>query len=425
MNSITIKAFAKINLTLDVLGKLPNGFHQVEMIMQQISLHDEVFISYETFSRENFTNKDFSHEGFPREGFWDKGFPHEDFPREGFSNTENASLEENLHSFPWGNFIIELSTNSPDIPTDSGNLAYKAALLMLERFGKGFTNKTSLKDENLSAKGSCSENRSGSGDNPQKENRSGYGEAIRKQSDPGDEIRKESGHKDVMQKDPIYGKITININKTIPVAAGLAGGSSNCAAVIHGINKLWKLNLSLDELCRLGAELGSDVPFCVMGQAAANKVLKENFSEDSLCCHCALASGTGTKLEPLKGLETYVVLSKPPVSVSTAEVYKGIDSEEIISRPDNREMIAAIRENNYKVVYKNMINVLENFTLKRYPSVVYTKNKMSDLYKLGCSIMSGSGPSVFCLCQNAAEAERLCNEMLKINQESFWAQTTR
>ena len=72
-----------------------------------------------------------------------------------------------------------------------------------------------------------------------------------------------------------------------------------------------------------------------------------------------------------------------------------------------------------------MVNVLENFTLKRYPKIVYTKNKMSDLYNLGCSIMSGSGPTVFCLCQDAAKAENLCSEMLKINKESFWAETTR
>ncbi|MFQ8602771.1 MAG: 4-(cytidine 5'-diphospho)-2-C-methyl-D-erythritol kinase [Anaerovoracaceae bacterium] len=318
MNSITLKAFAKINLTLDVLGKLPNGFHQVEMIMQQISLHDEVFISYEEVSEDSRPNTD-------------------------------------------EKFLIKLSTNRSYLPVDSRNLAYKAAQLMIKNFGHSAES----------------------------------------------------------------GKFTININKNIPVAAGLAGGSSNCAAVIHGINKLWNLKLTLGQLCSLGSELGSDVPFCIMGQSAADDILKEDFKYDSLSCHCALASGTGTDLKPLKGLESYVVLSKPPISVSTAEVYKGIDSEDIAVRPDNEAMISAIKENNYKVVDKNMVNVLENFTLKRYPKVVYTKNKMSDLYNLGCSIMSGSGPTVFCLCQDAAKAENLCSEMLKINKESFWAETTR
>lgn len=318
MNSITLKAFAKINLTLDVLGKLPNGFHQVEMIMQQISLHDEVFISYEEVSEDSRPNTD-------------------------------------------ERFLIKLSTNRSYLPVDSRNLAYKAAQLMIKNFGHSAES----------------------------------------------------------------GKFTININKNIPVAAGLAGGSSNCAAVIHGINKLWNLKLTLGQLCSLGSELGSDVPFCIMGQSAADDILKEDFKDDLLSCHCALASGTGTDLKPLKGLESYVVLSKPPISVSTAEVYKGIDSEDIAVRPDNEAMISAIKENNYKVVDKNMVNVLENFTLKRYPKVVYTKNKMSDLYNLGCSIMSGSGPTVFCLCQDAAKAENLCSEMLKINKESFWAETTR
>ena len=318
MNSITLKAFAKINLTLDVLGKLPNGFHQVEMIMQQISLHDEVFISYEEVSEDSRPNTD-------------------------------------------EKFLIKLSTNRSYLPVDSRNLAYKAAQLMIKNFGHSAES----------------------------------------------------------------GKFTININQTIPVAAGLAGGSSNCAAVIHGINKLWNLKLTLGQLCSLGSGLGSDVPFCIMGQSAADDILKEDFKYDSLSCHCALASGTGTDLKPLKGLESYVVLSKPPISVSTAEVYKGIDSEDIAVRPDNEAMISAIKENNYKVVDKNMVNVLENFTLKRYPKVVYTKNKMSDLYNLGCSIMSGSGPTVFCLCQDAAKAENLCSEMLKINKESFWAETTR
>ena len=222
MNSITLKAFAKINLTLDVLGKLPNGFHQVEMIMQQISLHDEVFISYEEVSEDSRPNTD-------------------------------------------EKFLIKLSTNRSYLPVDSRNLAYKAAQLMIKNFGHSAES----------------------------------------------------------------GKFTININKNIPVAAGLAGGSSNCAAVIHGINKLWNLKLTLGQLCSLGSELGSDVPFCIMGQSAADDILKEDFKYDSLSCHCALASGTGTDLKPLKGLESYVVLSKPPISVSTAEVYKGIDSEDI------------------------------------------------------------------------------------------------
>lgn len=311
MNSITIKSFAKINLTLDVLGVLPNGYHEVEMIMQQISLCDEVTVSWKEVAGSTTT-------------------------------------------------VIKLSVSRKDLPADESNLAHKAAALMIQNFG-----------------------------------------------------------------DLHRGTVNIDIVKNIPIAAGLAGGSSNCAAVIHAVNKLWNLKLSLKELCLLGARLGSDVPFCIMGQAAADDSLKKDFADDYLSCHCALAYGTGTDLKPLKGLKSYIALSKPDINISTAEVYKGIDSEVISIRPNNAEVINALAENNYNVLQKNMINVLENFTLKSYPSVMYTKNMMSDLCNLGYALMSGSGPSVFCLCENAEEAKKICTEMIKINKESFWAETTR
>jgi 4-diphosphocytidyl-2-C-methyl-D-erythritol kinase len=104
--------------------------------------------------------------------------------------------------------------------------------------------------------------------------------------------------RDIAGKAPA-GTLDINIKKRIPVAAGLAGGSGNGAAVLHGLNVLWGMDLSLAELCSAGAELGSDVPFCVMGQAAENETLKERFAGDPFACHCALATGTGTDL-PLR-----------------------------------------------------------------------------------------------------------------------------
>ena len=199
---------------------------------------------------------------------------------------------------------------------------------------------------------------------------------------------------------------------------------SNCAAVIHGINRLWSLGLDLTELCRLGAELGSDVPFCVMGQAAADPILQNDFDGDPLACHCAEAVGRGTELRPVPGLRSDIVLSKPPISVSTAEAYQGVDHEEIPERPDVEEMVVALGENDINTVQKNMINVLENFTLKRYSIVVYTKNKMQDLCKNGKVLMSGSGPTVFGLCESREEAKRISAEMQEINRESFWTRTT-
>lgn len=306
---IELKAFAKINLTLDVLGTLDNGFHEVSMIMQQILLCDDVRVQWIPSASQTID--------------------------------------------------IRLSTNRNYLPTDAGNLAHKAAAAMISKFGK---------------------------------NR--------------------------------FGTIRIDIKKRIPVAAGLAGGSSNAAAVLHGLRKLWNLELSLKELCEIGQSMGSDIPFCIMGQAAANEILKQDFQADPLACHCALATGTGTDLTPIAGLRSHLVLSKPPISVSTAEVYQGIDNEVIDRHPDNAEMIQALEKNNTRSISKNMVNVLENYTLKRYPIVMYTKDKMLRLCRSGCVLMSGSGPTVFGLCNSIAESKEICQELLTENKESFWTRTT-
>ncbi len=314
MKEVTLHAYAKINLTLDVLGKRPNGYHDVSMIMQQVSLCDTISVRW---------------------------------------MAESARQE----------IGIRLEVDNPQLPAESTNLAWKAAEAMIDGF-----------------------------------------------------------------KQQTGGIIYISIRKNIPMAAGLAGGSSNCAAVLHAINQLWHLELSVKELCAIGAQLGSDVPFCIMGQAAAEDALRETFKDDPDACHCALATGTGTELEPLTGLDSWLVLSKPAIGVSTAEAYDGIDKEGIPVHPDNISVIRAVRENSYKVLERKMVNVLENFTLKRYPIIVYTKNTMSDLCQSAgippCVMMSGSGPTVFCLCENETDARRICETMLEQNPESFVAHTT-
>ncbi len=309
MKKAEIKSFAKINLTLDVLGILPNGFHEVSMVMQQIGLSDNVSVEWSC----------------------------------------DASADE---------LEISLSTNKGILPLDERNLAYKAALIMAEEYNAP-----------------C-------------------------------------------------GSLHIDIQKHIPVAAGLAGGSGNGAAVIHALNLLWDLNLPLEELCKAGAKLGSDVPFCIMGQAAANDNLKTKFADSPLCCHCALATGTGTDLKPLAGLKSYIALSKPPISVSTAEVYKGIDNEIIELHPDNDTMIQALMDNDHEAVRKNLVNVLENFTLKRYPIVTQTKSEMQRICSSDSVLMSGSGPTVFAICKDAREAEAVCSHMRKFNEESYFTHTT-
>ena len=323
MKKIQIKSFAKINLTLDVLGVLDNGYHELSMIMQQILLCDDVQIKWTEAQR---------------------------------SGNEPAEIP----SEPAEDGIkIDLSTNRKFLPTDERNLAYKAAAAMVKRFGEGKA-----------------------------------------------------------------GTIRIDIKKRIPVAAGLAGGSGNAAAVLHGLNKLWDLKLDVAALCEVGSELGSDIPFCIMGQAAANEVLADDFKDDPLSCHCALATGTGTDLKPIKGLRSHLVLSKPNIGVSTAEVYHGIDNMEITEHPDNDEMISALANNDTKLLRENLINVLENFTLNRYPIVMYTKNMLLEHCSTGCVLMSGSGPTVFGLCKNITESKAICEKMLSHNKESFWTRTT-
>ena len=229
--------------------------------------------------------------------------------------------------------------------------------------------------------------------------------------------------RDIAENAPA-GTLDINIKKRIPVAAGLAGGSGNGAAVLHGLNVLWGLDLSLQQLCDAGAKLGSDVPFCVMGQAAENEALKDRFAGDPLACHCALATGTGTDLVPLKGLKSHIVLSKPPISVSTAKAYQGIDNIEIKNRPDTAELIEGLKTRDLSRIEKNMVNVLENYTLMEYPTVVYTKNKMQELCGERAVLMSGSGPSVYGLTDSIRQSRSICDEMLKLNRESFWTRTT-
>ena len=338
---IEIRSYGKINLCLDVPGLLPNGYHEVNMVMQQILLHDDVAIRW---TEEAQSAK--------------RGGAAAEANRMRHTAEQVGDNVTDLKNVVDG-IEISVGTNRKYLPTDRRNLAWQAAELMIRQFAKGRA-----------------------------------------------------------------GRIRIDMKKRIPVAAGLAGGSSNCAAVIHGINQLWELRLNLQELCDLGAQLGSDVPFCVMGQAAADPLLRPAFAGDPLACHCAVATGRGTDLRPVKGLHSDLVLSKPPISVSTAEAYRGVDEAVIPERPNVEEMVAALAAENRQIVEKNMVNVLENFTLKRYPIVVYTKDKMQSLCKTGKVLMSGSGPTVFGLCESRDEAKRICEELREMNRESFWTRTT-
>lgn len=183
--------------------------------------------------------------------------------------------------------------------------------------------------------------------------------------------------------------VSITIEKNIPVAAGLAGGSSDAAATLRGLNHVWNLGLSLDELAELGAKIGSDVPFCVYGGTA-------------------LATGRGEKIEHLPSPATcWVILAKPIIGVSTAEIYGQLNLERAY-HPDTQAMIRAVKEKDFQLMIDHLGNTLEDVTLKLYPEVRELKEQMKRFGAEGV-LMSGSGPTVFGIVQQESRAQRVVN----------------
>jgi len=268
MMRVLEKAPAKINLSLDVLRKRDDGFHEVKMIMTTIDLADRVELV--------------------------------DIP-----------LNE-----------IRIVSHNRFVPDDQRNLAYQAAKLLKDRFN-------------------------------------------------------------------IERGVSISITKTIPVAAGLAGGSSDAAATLRGLNKLWELGLTLDELAELGAEIGSDVSFCVYGGTA-------------------LATGRGEIIQQIDPPpHCWVVLAKPTIGVSTADVYRNLNLQ-TIQHPDVDGMINALHRNDYEEICALMGNVLEEVTLRMHPEVANIKDQMKR-FGADAVLMSGSGPTVFGLVQYESRLPRVYN----------------
>lgn len=264
MHQHTIKAYAKINLGLDVVKKLPNGYHKVKMIMQAIDLWDEL------------------------------------------------TLEKSADG-------IVLTTDEGTLPTDENNLIYKAAKLMRDTY--------SLREG-----------------------------------------------------------VRIHLQKNIPIAAGLAGGSADAGAAMTGINRLFDLHIPEAELMRLSVAIGADVPFCILGGTA-------------------LAEGIGELLTPLPPVPAcHVLAAKPDINVSTKYVYEHLDSAGIQHHPDIDGSVAAIREGSLPGILSRMENVLESVTIPAYPVIESIKSKMLELGAEG-SLMSGSGPTVFGIFTEKAAAE--------------------
>ena len=182
--------------------------------------------------------------------------------------------------------------------------------------------------------------------------------------------------------------VFIELQKAIPVAAGLAGGSSDCAAVLYGMNILFGLKIDRKRMAEIALELGSDVPYCLMRGTA-------------------LAEGRGeilTKLPPCP--ESWVVLAKPPVGLSTAAVYKALDKTEVTVHPDTEAAIRAIENNDLSGVADNLSNVLEKVSIEMCPMVGQLKKCFIDNGAIG-ALMSGSGPTDYGLFDDkdlAAEA---------------------
>ena len=237
MKKIKLKAYGKINLGLDVLGKRDDGYHDLDMVMQSVDVYDNITI------------------------------------------TKNKTGE------------ITVKSNTSNIPNDESNLAYKAAKLLMDEF----------------------------------------------------EIKK---------------GVDIEIEKNIPISGGMAGGSTDCAAVLKGMNKLFKLRLSEQELMDRGVKLGADVPFCILGKSAR-------------------AEGIGEVLTPIPNkMKGYIVLAKPPISVSTGFVYGRIDEVEVKNKPDTEAMIKALKKKDLKALADSICNVLEEVTIPDYPIVQEIKDKM-------------------------------------------------
>ncbi len=203
----------------------------------------------------------------------------------------------------------------------------------------------------------------------------------------------------LMQRYPVSEGVEISIDKQIPIAAGLAGGSSDAAATLRGLNKLWNLGLSMDELAILGAEIGSDVSFCVYGGTA-------------------LATGRGEIIKKLPAPPNcWVVLAKPKLGVSTADVYRRFDVNKA-EHPDVQGLIQSLYRKDYHEMCGLMGNVLESVTLKKYPEVAHIKEQIQS-FGADVVLMSGSGPTVFALVEHESRMHRLYNALMGFCEQIF------
>ncbi len=188
--------------------------------------------------------------------------------------------------------------------------------------------------------------------------------------------------------------VSVDLDKRIPVAAGMAGGSTDAAAMMYGINQMFRLRLSRQELMQRGTTIGADVPYCILRGTA-------------------LAEGIGEKLTPLPPMvKCPVLIAKPPVSVSTKFVYQNLKLEEKTKHPDIDALVSDIRDKNLERICGHMGNILETVTIPNYPVIDQIKQRMMES-GAAISMMSGSGPTVFGLFHDEETAKRAKREMIR------------
>ena len=199
----------------------------------------------------------------------------------------------------------------------------------------------------------------------------------------------------MMDEYGLSGGISVNLKKNIPVAAGLAGGSTDAAATIMAVNELYSLGISREDLMKLGVRIGADVPFCIMGG-------------------CAVAEGIGEILTPIGSKVNFkVLLAKPSESVSTKYVYEHLDLEHMI-HPDIDAIADGLKSGDTEKIIRNMGNVMETVTASMVPAIGNIERVMTDCPGIIRAMMSGSGPTVFGLLAdegNEEEAKAACDSI--------------
>ena len=204
----------------------------------------------------------------------------------------------------------------------------------------------------------------------------------------------------IMDEAGIDRGLDIRLKKNIPIAAGMAGGSSDAAATLVALNKMFDIDFDIAKLKEMGVKIGADVPYCIEGGTQ-------------------LSEGIGEKLTRLKDApQCFVVVAKPHIGVSTKYVYENLHVETIKTHPNIDAMLKGIDAGDLIEISSHMENILENVTEKKYPVIAMLKSKLKSMGALN-SLMSGSGPTVFALFDDRDKADKACEAVLDTGEVAF------